>query len=161
MPAAALLCLKLPHPVEAGPMTETVPKTPNGAKSSRAQRIFEALIGGAGVEAIGVGEKLAPKRVQAIVRDALGRRWVAPMADFAKLQIARLEALSVQVMIRAQKGELKAVDRALKILDRLDRYHGFDRASPALEPYDDEERERLHNKINTIAARLKEDAAAE
>ena len=98
------------------------------------------------------------------MREALGRRWVLSLAEFARLQIARLEALSVQALKRARAGELKAIDRALKILDRLDRYHGFDRASPALEQYGDEERDRLHNKINTIAARLKElkeDAAAE
>ena len=76
---------------------------------------------------------------------------------FAKLQIARLEALSVKMFKRAQKGELKAVDRAIKIIERLDRYHGFDRASPALEPYGEEERERLLDKINAVAARLADD----
>jgi len=115
-------------------MTETVPNAPKGDKISRAQRIFEALVGGAGVEAISAREKLTQKPVETIVRDALGRRWVLPLAEFAKLQIARLEALSVQALKRAQGGELKAIDRALKILDRLDRYHGFDRASPALAP---------------------------
>jgi hypothetical protein len=83
-------------------MTETDPKAPNGAKVSRAQRIFEALIGGAGVEAISVREKLTQKRVEAIVRDALGRRWVLSLAEFARLQIARLEALSVHALKRAQ-----------------------------------------------------------
>jgi hypothetical protein len=145
-------------------MTETRPNAPEGARYARAQRVFEAMIGGAGVEAISAQEKLTQKRVEAIVREALGRRWVLSLAEFARLQIARLEALSVQALKRARAGELKAIDRALKILDRLDRYHGFDRASPALEQYGDEERDRLHNKINTIAARLKdlkEDAAAE
>jgi hypothetical protein len=145
-------------------MTETRPNAPEGARYARAQRVFEAMIGGAGVEAISAQEKLTQKRVEAIVREALGRRWVLSLAEFARLQIARLDALSVQALKRAQAGELKAIDRALKILDRLDRYHGFDRASPALEQYGEEERDRLHNKINTIAARLKElkeDAAAE
>ena len=49
----------------------------------------------------------------------------------------------------------------MKILDRLDRYHGFSRASPALEPYGDDERERLLAKLNAAAARLEADASEE
>ena len=56
--------------------------------------------------------------------------------------------------VRSSTGNLEALDRALKILDRLDRYHGFSRASPALEPYGDDERERLLAKLNAAAARL-------
>jgi hypothetical protein len=135
-------------------MTETPPDASKDAHPSRAQRVLAALIGGAGLDAIGAREKLPTKRVEAIVREELGQRWVAPMADFAKLQIARLESLSLQLLDRIQKGELEAVDQALKIFDRLDRYHGFSRASPALEPYGEEERKRLLDKLNTIAARL-------
>ena len=88
------------------------------------------------------------------MREELGRRWIAPLADFAKLQVARLENLSLLMLDRIQKGEIEAVDRALKIFDRLDRYHGFNRASPAAEQYGDEERKRLLDKINTIAERV-------
>ncbi len=91
------------------------------------------------------------------MREELSRRWVAPATAFAKLQIARLENLSLQTLDRGHKGELDALDRALKILDRLDRYHGFHRANPALEPYGEEEREKLINKLNVIAARLEDD----
>ncbi len=141
-------------------MTQTPPDAPKGAKPSRAQRILAALIGGAGPDAIGQREKLPVKRVELLVRDALARRWVAPATAFAKLQIARLETLALQALNRGQQGELDALDRALKILDRLDRYHGFHRANPALEPYGDEERERLINKLNVIAARLEDDKPA-
>ena len=48
-----------------------------------------------------------------------------PRDDFAKIQIARLERLFLATTDKAQRGELKAVDRALKVLDRFDRYHGF------------------------------------
>ena len=138
-------------------MTQTPPDAPRGAKLSRVQRIIAALIGGAGPDVIGQKEKLPAKRVESILRDALAERWVAPATTFAKLQIARLENLRLQALDRGHKGELKALDRALKILDRLDRYHGFHRANPALEPYGDEEREKLINKLNVIAARLEDD----
>ena len=141
-------------------MTQTPPDAPKGAKPSRAQRILAALIGGAGPDAIGQREKLPVKRVESLVRDALARRWVAPATAFAKLQIARLETLALQALDRGQQGELDALDRALKILDRLDRYHGFHRANPTFEPYGDEERERLINKLNVIAARLEDDKPA-
>ena len=131
--------------------------SPNETQPSLAQRILAALIGGAGIEAISAREALPPKRVESIVREELGRRWIAPLADFGKLQVARLENLSLLMIDRIKKGEFKAVDRALKIFDRLDRYHGFNRASPAAEPYGDEERERLLDKLNTIVERVGED----
>jgi len=91
------------------------------------------------------------------VREELGRRWVAPIADFAKIQIARLENLYLVAMDGILRGEVVAIDRALKIFDRLDRYHGFNRASPAIEPYGEEERERLIAKLNEVAERLSDE----
>ena len=132
--------------------------SPNETQPSLAQRILSALIGGAGIDTISAREALPPKRVEAIVREELGRRWIAPLADFAKLQVARLENLSLMMLDRIQKGEIEAVDRALKIFDRLDRYHGFSRANPAAEQYGDEERERLLDKLNTIVERVGADS---
>jgi len=145
-------------------MPEASPNSPSEAKLNCAKQMLAALIGGTGLDAIGAEEKLDAPQVQAIVREEFGRRWVAPVADFAKIQITRLESLCLLVLDRVQKGELEAVDRALKIFDRLDCYHGFSRASPALEQYGEEERERLLNKINSVAQRLgldKPDGASE
>ena len=52
-------------------------------------------------------------------------------------------------MDRIESGDLEAIDRALKIVDRLDRYHGFPRASPAIEQYGEEERARLMPRSTT------------
>jgi hypothetical protein len=120
----------------------------------RARRMLAALIGGFSPDAIGAEEDLPVKTVEQALRDELSRRWMAPVADFAKIQIARLESLCLQLMDRVEAGELPAVDRALKIIDRLDRYHGFHRASPALEQYGDEHRARLLAKLNAAAASL-------
>lgn len=120
----------------------------------RARRMLAALIGGFSPDAIGAEENLPAKTVEQALCDELGRRWVAPAADFAKIQIARLESFYLQLMDRVEAGELAAVDRALKIIDRLDRYHGFHRASPALEQYKDEHRARLLAKLNAAAANL-------
>ena len=128
--------------------------SPNSSQDVRARRMIAALIEGADLDAIAARERLPANEAQTILREELGRRWVAPLADFARIQIARLENLCLQVMDRAAGGELAAIDRALRILDRLDRYHGFNRASPALEPYGEAERQRLIDKLNAVAARL-------
>jgi len=43
------------------------------------------------------------------VREELGRRWVAPIADFAKIQIARLENLYLVAMDGILRGEIAAI----------------------------------------------------
>jgi len=120
----------------------------------RARRILAALIGGFSPDAIGDNENLPTRTVERALSDELGRRWAPTVAEFAKIQIARLEYFYSHLMDRAEAGELAALDRALKIFDRLDRYHGFRRASPAPEPYGEEHRARLLAKLNAAAANL-------
>ena len=60
-----------------------------------------------------------------------------------------------------QDGDLKAIDRAVKIVDRLDRYHGFTKAKRFPAQYGDEERARLLKKINDAVARLQPETPAE
>ena len=131
----------------------------NPSHDTRPKRMIAALVEGADLDAIAARERLPAKEVQEILRGELSRRWVAPVADFAKIQIARLENLCLHVMDRIDSGEMAAIDRALRIIDRLDRYHGFSRASPAVEPYGEEQRERLLAKLNEAAARLYGEAA--
>ncbi len=140
---------------------EASPEATKKAAPTRAQRILAALVAGASLDEIGVQAKLTRRKTEQILRDELRRRWVAPAAEFARLQITRLENMILTLTDRVQDGDLDAIDRALKIVDRLDRYHGFTRANRAIEPYGDEERERLMNKINTIAARLHSDKPEE
>jgi hypothetical protein len=106
------------------------------------------------LDEIGLSEKITRARTERILRDELRRRWVAPAQDFARLQIARLDGMILKLIDRIQRGELEAIDRALKIVDRLDRYHGFTRANRPPEQYGEEERARLMQKINDVAARL-------
>ena len=124
----------------------------------RVRRMLAALIGGAGPDEIGAEENLAAETVARALGDELGRRWAPTVPEYAKIQIARLETFWLQLTDRIEAGELAAFDRALRILDRLDRYNGFHRASPALEPYGDSHRERLLAKLNAAATNL---AAAE
>jgi hypothetical protein len=143
-------------------MTDANPSTPRGATGrTRAQRVLALLIAGAGVDEIGLQEKITRKRTEKILRDELRRRWVAPAQEFARLQIARLDGMILKLIDRVQDGDLEAIDRALKIVDRLDRYHGFTRAHRVPEEYGEEERQRLMQKINDVAARLRTDKTEE
>ena len=131
------------------------------SRVTRAQRILASLIAGAGVDEIGAAERLSRKRTESILRHELRNRWVAPADDFARLQIARLEQMILKLLDRLQEGDLKAIDRALKIVDRLDRYHGFTSAKRIPEQYGEEDRARLLKKINEIADRLQPELPAE
>ena len=131
------------------------------SRVTRAQRVLASLIAGAGVDEIGATERLTRKRTENILRQELRNRWVAPAEDFARLQIARLEQMILKLLERLQNGDLKAIDRALKIVDRLDRYHGFTKAQRIPEQYDEEDRARLLKKVNEIADRLQPEQPAE
>jgi len=131
------------------------------AQTGRGQRVLASLVAGAGFDEIGAQERISPKRAQRIVHNELGRRWIAPAQDYSRLQIARLEFLMLTLSARIRRGEQDAIDRALRILDRLDRYHGFNRAARMVEPYGEEERQKLLAKINRVAARLQADQTSE
>ena len=55
----------------------------------------------------------------------LRRIAIRPARDYAKLQIMRLEGMVGKLTEKANTGDLAAIDRMLRTLDRLDRYHGF------------------------------------
>ena len=124
------------------------------APARRGATIVAALISGQSVEAIAESEGLTRKRVEALLRDELRRRWVAPAADHARLQIARLEAMAATLAPLAEAGELPAIDRVLKILDRLDRYHGLGKLAAESDAPDEGARERLLAKLNAMAERM-------
>jgi hypothetical protein len=75
-----------------------------------------------------------------------------PTGDFAKDQIARLQPIVDTLFTQAASGELAAVDRLIKVLDRLDRYHGY---SPSKEQVEDEEdaRAKILQKLSEVDAR--------
>jgi hypothetical protein len=124
------------------------------APARRGPKIVAALVSGQSVEAIAEAERLTRKRVEALLRDELRRRWVAPAAEHARLQIVRLEAMAAKLAPSTENGELPAIDRVLKILDRLDRYHGFGKLAPANDAPDEGGRERLLAKLNAMAERM-------
>jgi hypothetical protein len=70
---------------------------------------------------------------------------------FVKDQVAKLEGMMAALLDKANRGDLPAVDRILKILDRLDRYRGL--TQPVLAAEDDDARERILQKLSDIDLR--------
>ena len=103
-------------------------------ESDREQRIIAMLNAGVSVAEIASREDVTIKRMRALVQEYLVRRMPQPPAEFLAVQVNRLnEALLVSYS--AMSGaNLQAVDRVVKIVRELDRYHGFVAAGRAARP---------------------------
>jgi hypothetical protein len=131
---------------------------PSGArKSARAPRelaILPATVAGASLNEIAKARNLAPKRVESLLRDELRERWVASARHYARPRIARLETSIAKLAANAEEGDLAAIDRLPRVLDRLDKYLGFSKITPA--PTEDyaEIHKRLMAKLNVEVQKL-------
>jgi hypothetical protein len=133
----------------------------------RRLRIFAQRQVGQSYDEIARQENLTSERIRQIVVDTLERRLLDPVRDHARLQIARLDPALRLAAEKVATGDLRGVDRLIKLLDRLDKYQGF--AASAAD-HGENDKERLFTKIlnainNRNAAREDEEtqkkAAAE
>ena len=94
-------------------------------KASREKRIVESLNCGVSIFEIAEREDVSEKRMRALVRDVLARRMPEPPAQFLAMQVNRLNE-ALRLSFGAMSGaKLQAVDRVVRIVRELDRYHGF------------------------------------
>src|SRR5262249_52034120 len=89
-----------PNTSEARMSDAAVSPASRKAQTGRGQRVLASLVAGAGFDEIGAQERITPKVAQRIVHNELGRRWIAPAQDYARLQIARLEFLMLTLSTR-------------------------------------------------------------
>ena len=98
-------------------------------KAERGARIISLLNRGVSVPRSRRSEGLSLKRMRNLVREILAQRMPQPPAEFLALQVSRLnEALLVSysaMHTSAEGTNFEAVDRVVKIVRELDRYHGF------------------------------------
>ena len=98
-------------------------------KAEREARIVSLLNRGVSIPEIAAEEGLSLKRMRNLVREILAERMPQPPAEFLALQVSRLnEALLVSygAMHTSTLGpNFEAVDRVVRIVRELDRYHGF------------------------------------
>ena len=98
------------------------------ATAERKLRILERLTAGVSVGHIARVENITVRRARQIIAEMLARREVDPPAGFVQLQIARLSDAMVVAHTRMMEGDLQAMDRLIRLVGELDRYHGFRRA---------------------------------
>lgn len=124
------------------------------ARRKQGATILAALVMGASVDQIAEQHALPQKRVEKLLREELRRRWLAPAQDYARLQIARLEEIYAQLIEGAKKGDGKAIDRILRLLDRLDRYYGFGKLTATATAPPVDYRQKLIDKFDQMSRRL-------
>jgi hypothetical protein len=104
-------------------------------KTVREQKIVALLNAGVSIPEIVARQSVTERRIRQRVQDILAKRAPRAPAEFVALQVSRLnEALLVAHSAMANQN-LEAVDRVVRIVRELDRYHGLaspDFASPGL-----------------------------
>jgi len=94
-------------------------------RAAREARIVNLLNRGLSIAEIADREGMSARGMRNNVRAILARRAPQPPAEFLALQVSRLnEALLVAYGAMSAEN-LDAVDRVVKIVRELDRYHGF------------------------------------
>ena len=120
-------------------------------RAERRRRIFARLREGWAYDEIAREERVSPERIRQIVAEVLAKRVVDRGADHAHLQLERLMPALRLVGEAIGRGELKAVGPLIKVIDRLDKHQD---TVVAKHSYGPEERQRLLDKINRVAANL-------
>ncbi len=95
------------------------------SKAKREQKIIAQLNAGVSIPEIAAREGLTERRIRQRVQEILAKRAPRSPTEFVALQVSRLnEALLVAYSAMANQN-LEAVDRVVKIVRELDRYHGL------------------------------------
>jgi hypothetical protein len=98
----------------------------------RAQMAFELRKAGASYELI--AEKLGysnAKSAESSIRRVLASKYKPEdVEEVVQLELARLDALQLIAWRRAKDGDLSAIDRILKIMERRAKYLGLDTSEP-------------------------------
>jgi len=94
-------------------------------KAVRDVRLFNLLKSGVPIAEIALQEGLSVRRAREVVQEMLERREVDPPAGFVQLQIGRLSDAMMVAHAAMMEGNMQALDRVLRIVGELDRYHGF------------------------------------
>ncbi len=94
-------------------------------KAGRSLRIIDILASGVSVATLAREEGLSVRRMRELIQQIIARREADPPAGFVQLQIARLTDAMLISHGAMMAGDMRSVDRVVKIVRELDRYHGF------------------------------------
>jgi hypothetical protein len=93
--------------------------------AKRDLRFVEKLAAGATIEEIAASEGISVKWARERKAALLASRVIDTPHEFVKLQIRRLSEAMLVSYSAMSLGDLKAVDKVIKVVRELDRYHGF------------------------------------
>jgi len=138
-----LFCIALTETVRLSEPAESAPPAPRRDRSAAARRaarqeraeretaIVDLLNGGLSIAEIADRVGVSERAMRKSIRTLLARRAPAPPAEFLAIQVSRLNG-ALLVAYNAMSGaNLEAIDRVVKIVRELDRYHGFAGANEA------------------------------
>ena len=94
-------------------------------KFERESLIVDYLNRGASVAEIAARAGVSQKRMRAVIREILARRMPVPPEEFVAVQVSRLNEAMLVAYSAMAPTNLKAVDRVVRIVRELDRYHGL------------------------------------
>jgi hypothetical protein len=117
--------------------------------------VMNDLMRGGTVDQISESRSLTRMQVERILRAELKTFSIRPQQDYAKLQIKRLESVIAKLTEKANDGDLEAVDRLMRMLDRLDRYHGFGKAATKDPKCEQRDEESFKRKLADLVARAR------
>jgi hypothetical protein len=124
------------------------------AVHDRRARIFLRMQEGWPYEAIAAEEDLTRERVRQIVRESLEEREADPERDHKRLQAARLDPALRLAAEKVAAGDLKAIDRLIRVLNQLDKYNKTAPGGFFNRDEDEEDaREAILRKLSEVDAR--------
>jgi hypothetical protein len=126
-------------------------------RAARTKRIFARMREGWAYDEIARDEGLSAERVRQIVAEVLGKRVIDRGPHHAHLQLERLMPALRLASEAIARGEIKAIAPLIKVIDRMDRHQ---ETVVAKHHYGPEERRRLLDKLNRVAANLAEKESA-
>ena len=117
------------EPARAAPLADSRP-APIHTPASRLRRERDNLVNDSlnrGLSMAEIADQIgvSDKRMRALVREILARRLPPAPEEFAALQMSRLNAALGIAYSAMLKGDLRALDRVVRIVRELDRYAGF------------------------------------
>jgi hypothetical protein len=122
-------------------------------RAARTKRIFARMREGWAYDEIARDEGLSAERVRQIVAELLGKRVIDRGPHHAHLQLERLMPALRLAGEAIGRGDIKAIAPLIKVIDRMDKHQV---TVVAKYDYGPEERRRLLDKINRVAANLAE-----
>jgi hypothetical protein len=121
----------------APPRGESPPlQSPEDARAARLktfereQLIVDYLNRGVSVAEIATRFNVGEKRMRATVTEILAHRQPHPPEEFVAIQVSRLNEALLVAYSAMSATNLKAIDRVVRIVRELDRYHGFVAGAP-------------------------------